>query len=131
MKIYELLVCSALLCSASACTANEAVVNNNSDWPAWFNKLDKSVRTALNWSKEDLANYGKWVYKVETVTTAAKLETQLNQLGQVGWELVSITTQAENFLLVLKKPATSYLSNYGKIPLEFLPFLNNSPQKTP
>ncbi len=129
MKARWLLVFGVLWCSSPAFATEDTAASNSSDWPAWFGKLDKSARAALNWSKEDLANYGKWDYKVETVATAAKLETQLNQLGELGWELVSVTPQADSFLLVLKKPATSYLSNYGKIPLEFLPFLNNS-QKT-
>ena len=76
---------------------------------------------AMEWSQEDLANYGRWHYKVETISfdNVKGVEEKLNELGKEKWELVFIKEDKEKFLIMLKKPAISYLaSGYGQIPLK-------------
>ena len=74
-------------------------------------------------TQKDLEAYGKWMYKAELIPVgdAKIIEDKLNKLGEEKWELVSITQNKDNLLVVFKKPAVSYIVNYGRVPLGFLP----------
>ena len=69
----------------------------------------------VNWAAEDIENIGDWQYQVVDISFASpeQLEGELNALGDDRWEVFWMERSDSGFLVVLKKPAVSYLS---KIP---------------
>ena len=68
------------------------------------------------WAAEDIENIGDWEYRVLDVpySSPEQLAAELNTLGDERWEVFWMERTDSGFLVVLKKPAISYLS---KIPL--------------
>jgi hypothetical protein len=63
------------------------------------------------WVREDLARTGAWEYQVleRRPKEAARLQAELNALGRERWDCVSVSPVGEGMVLVLKRPAKSYL----------------------
>lgn len=63
--------------------------------------------------QEDLANFGKWLYKVENIilSDTKDIEEKLNGFGNDGWELIFVAEQAGNIIFIFKKPIVSYIAN--------------------
>jgi hypothetical protein len=66
---------------------------------------------AVEWAREDLDRYGDWEYQVLTLAEldAESLQAELNALGQERWELFWIDSAGQGLILLLKRPAVSYL----------------------
>jgi len=78
-------------------------------------KIDDSVE----WATDDLENIGDWEYEVASVSflSAENLATELNEFGDEKWELIWMEKSADGYMIVLKRPAVSYIS---RIPLSQL-----------
>ena len=83
--------------------------------------VKEQVDGSVQWATEDIENIGDWEYKVESLTFSSpeELAAELNEFGNEKWELVWLDRTPGGFLVVLKKPAVSYLN---KIPLSKLGF---------
>lgn len=81
--------------------------------------VDGTVDDTTQWAADDWENIGDWEYRVENLSfsSAEQLATQLNELGNERWEVIWLDRTPDGFLVVLKKPAISYLS---KIPISQL-----------
>lgn len=68
------------------------------------------------WAAEDIQNIGDWEYQVLDVpySSPEQFAAALNTLGDERWEVFWMERTDSGFLVLLKKPAISYLS---KIPL--------------
>jgi len=75
----------------------------------------EDLDTPVQWAAEDFENIGDWEYKVLEVpyTSSAQLEEVFDELGNDRWEVFWIERNASGFIVMLKKPAISYIS---KIP---------------
>ena len=73
----------------------------------------------VQWASDDLENIGDWEYKVVDISRwdAERMETELNVLGDDRWQVVWVDSLAGQRVVLLKRPAVSWLS---KIPLSQL-----------
>jgi len=76
----------------------------------------KQLGDPAKWAADDIENIGDWEYQVRDIpySSHGKLEAVLNVLGDERWEVFWIERTDVGFLVIVKKPAVSYLS---KIPL--------------
>ena len=77
---------------------------------------NKQLVDSAKWAADDIENIGDWEYSVKDIpySSPEQLETVLNGYGDERWEVFWIERTESGFLVILKKPAVSYLS---KIPL--------------
>lgn len=91
-----------------------------SELQAKYDELtQKGFDDPAKWAADDIENIGDWEYIVReiAISSPGEFEVALNNLGDERWEVFWIERTETGFLVVLKKPAVSYLS---KIPLSQL-----------
>ena len=73
----------------------------------------------VQWAADDIENIGDWDYRVEQLSFSSgeELASQLNEFGNEKWEVIWLERTPDGFLVVMKKPAVSYIS---RIPLSQL-----------
>jgi hypothetical protein len=91
------------------------------DAATWANDLYNSLKekglttagSATEWLSDDIRNMGAFEYKVITLDgrDPARVEKQLNELGQQRWECFHVTGEGEQMVFYLKKDRRSYLKN--------------------
>ncbi len=76
-----------------------------------YEELDKG-EDAVSWAKEDLENIGDWEYRIVELASSdvGELESGLNELGDDRWEVFWVERRGASLLLMLKRPAISYIS---------------------
>lgn len=74
---------------------------------------EKVPADLLEWARQDLAQAGRWEYRVATMDgAAAEVESSLNELGRERWECVSLAKEKGRWMAVLKRPALSRIQRY-------------------
>ena len=74
---------------------------------------EKVPADLLEWARQDLAQAGRWEYRVATMDgAAAEVEASLNELGRDRWECLSLSKEKGRWTAVMKRPGLSRIQRY-------------------
>lgn len=116
-RLPTLLAC-VMICDGCAGDSDEPSAADKAlqELQARYGELtQEDLDAPAQWAAEDFENIGDWEYKVLEMpyTSPTQLEELFNELGNDRWEVFWIERNASGFIVLLKKPAISYIS---KIP---------------